>query len=76
LDFLSIKETAKILKVSYHTVYRLIAEGKLGAHKVRGCWRISDSELNQFLQKSHSLYIETEPPRQKRYRLKIIKRNY
>jgi len=73
---LDLKEVAKILNVSYHTVYRLIAEGRLGAYKIRGAWRVSQKELENFLRENHSLYVEYQPFQpKKRFRLKVIKKN-
>ncbi|MEM1672514.1 MAG: helix-turn-helix domain-containing protein [Nanopusillaceae archaeon] len=73
---LDLKEVAKILNVSYHTVYRLIAEGRLGAHKIRGAWRVSHKDLENFLRENHSLYVKHQSFQpKKRFRLRVIKKN-
>lgn len=47
---LTLKETAKILRVSERTIMRYLKSGKLKASKV-GQWRIKESQLNEFLDK-------------------------
>jgi len=46
----TLKETAKILRVSERTVMRYLKSGKLKASKA-GQWRIKQSDLNKFLDK-------------------------
>jgi excisionase family DNA binding protein len=45
---LTIKEVAKILRVSERSVNRYIESGKLRASKI-GQWRIKESDLERFL---------------------------
>jgi len=47
---LTIKEVAKILRISERSVNRYIEAGKLKASKI-GQWRIKQSDLNEFLEK-------------------------
>jgi len=47
---LTLKEVAKILRVSERSVMRYLKAGKLNASKV-GQWRIKESDLNKFLEK-------------------------
>lgn len=47
----TISETAKILRVSGRTVTRYIESGRLKASKI-GVWRIKESDLNAFLEKT------------------------
>lgn len=46
------EEIAKMLRVSPKTVYRLIERGEIVAHKIGGQFRVSDSDLQDFLIKS------------------------
>jgi len=46
----TLKETAKILRVSERTIMRYLKSGKLKASKL-GQWRIKESDLNKFLEK-------------------------
>ena len=53
----TIEETAGMLRVSRRSVNRYIESGKLKASKI-GSWRISESDLKNFLEKtsnSHEL---------------------
>jgi len=44
----TLKETAKILRVSERTIMRYLKSGKLKASKL-GQWRIKESDLERFL---------------------------
>jgi excisionase family DNA binding protein len=48
---LTLKETAKILRVSERTIMRYLKAGKLKASKV-GQWRIKESDLEIFLKEN------------------------
>jgi len=48
---LTIKEVAKILRVSERSVNRYIEAGRLRASKI-GQWRIKQSDLEEFLEKN------------------------
>lgn len=47
--FLTVQETSKILGVSVPTVYRLINSGELYAKKIRTCYMIVASELEEYI---------------------------
>lgn len=49
MDYLNLKQIAKQLKVSVITIRRYIKSGKLNAKKIGRDYRISDSDLNNFL---------------------------
>lgn len=48
---LTVEEVATELRVSVATVYRLIEDGELKAKKVRGQWRITRKDLDDYLSK-------------------------
>lgn len=48
-QYYTIEETAKMLKVVYLTVYRWIQSGKLRALKAGRQYRITKSDLDQFM---------------------------
>ena len=48
---LTIKEVAKILRVSERSVLRYIESGRLRASRI-GQWRIKESDLEKFLKES------------------------
>jgi excisionase family DNA binding protein len=48
---LNINEVARdYLRVSRSTVYRLIEQGEIRSVKVRGCTRVSEKEINLFIE--------------------------
>ena len=48
----TIPETAKRLKVSEKTIWRLIKRGELGAHRVGRSVRPSDDDIEDYLEKN------------------------
>jgi acetyl-CoA synthetase len=42
-------EVAKRLKVDRDTIYKLLQDGELKGKKVGRLWRVSDSNLNEYL---------------------------
>jgi len=47
---LTLKEVADILKVSTRTVRRYIKDGHIEAHRLEGSFRITQTELNRFIE--------------------------
>jgi len=56
---LTLKETAKVLRVSERTIMRYLKSGKLKASRV-GQWRIKQSDLNKFLEKYSNVKRKTK----------------
>jgi|GEM_PF-6711935 len=50
-QFLTYKEAAETLTISESTLKRLVYSGQIKRTKIRGCARISNKELEQFIQK-------------------------
>jgi len=50
-DYLTVEEVAQRLKLHPDTVARLLREKKLPGYKVAGSWRISLSELREWMEK-------------------------
>ena len=55
---LTLKETAKILRVSERTIMRYLKSGKLKASKA-GQWRIKQSNLEKFLRENENTKKKT-----------------
>lgn len=53
-DFLTVEETAKILKVTKMTIYRHIKDGSLLAYKIGKNFRIEKDNLDSFIKKNSS----------------------
>lgn len=53
-EFLTIEETAKRLKISTMTVYRMARSGQLPAVKIGKAWRISSIKLSQMFDKQNN----------------------
>lgn len=50
-EFLTPKDVARILKVSYMSVYRWVKAGKLKAYQVEKQFRVKKTDLAEFLEK-------------------------
>lgn len=48
-EWLTIQEAAKYLKMGKSTVYKLVAEGRLPAHKAGREWRFDAAEIDEWL---------------------------
>ena len=53
-EFLTVAETADLLRLSQSKVYSLIAEGKLGAYSLGGAKRIPLVAILEFLERSET----------------------
>jgi excisionase family DNA binding protein len=50
-EVLTIKEVAALLKVGEKTVYSMAQSGELPGFKVRGQWRFSRNDIDQWIEK-------------------------
>lgn len=55
VDVLNLDETADFLRVSNQTIYNMIRDGRIKAHKVGREWRFFRSDLNAYLNSTSSL---------------------
>lgn len=58
-EWLTMKEAADYLKMGRSTVYKLLREGALPAHKVGREWRFDAAELDEWI-KSGNLRLSKE----------------
>lgn len=49
-EFLTVAETAELLKVDTETVYRQLNAGKLPGAKIGGSWRVRRSDLDKMFE--------------------------
>ena len=52
VKFLTVAEVATVMRVSKMTVYRLVHSGELAAVRVGRSFRVTESEVNDYLRKS------------------------
>ena len=55
LTLYTVKEVSIILKVTYRTVWTYIKAGKLKAGKIGREWKISESDLKEFVASSKNV---------------------
>lgn len=56
--FFKLKTAARILNVSYQTIWRLVHKGDIEAIKLAGCWRIPKKALIDYLERRHFLNLD------------------
>ena len=49
MEFYTLKEVAKMLRVSMTTIYRYVESGKLSAVKIGNSYRVTDEDLRKFI---------------------------
>ncbi len=54
-SFLTPQEVSELLRVSVYTVRRWIKDGDLPAYKVGRGWRISETEIDEWLRDNQSM---------------------
>lgn len=57
---LTVKEVAKILRVSDMTVYRLVKSRQISAIRVGKNYRVKESEVERYLNRANGLLVTTE----------------
>ncbi|GFP20873.1 hypothetical protein HKBW3S43_01054 [Candidatus Hakubella thermalkaliphila] len=50
-ELLTIDELASYLKISKHTLYKMVEKGKIPALKVANQWRFKREDINMWLEK-------------------------
>jgi excisionase family DNA binding protein len=50
--YLTIEEVAELMGVNYHLIYRLVRSGELPSYRVGKLYRVSQEDLDLFLQKN------------------------
>ena len=50
--WLTLRECASRLRISYKTVWRAITSGHLKAYKILGQWRVRERDLQAFIERS------------------------
>lgn len=53
MDFLTVGEVARLMRVSNMTVYRLIRSGALRAVRVGSRYRVRESDVHKYLDESY-----------------------
>ena len=63
MEFLTIEEVARILRVHKHTVYDYIKQGKLVATKIGKFYRVERSDLERFIKENQTTNQEVKKGR-------------
>jgi len=53
-ELLTLEEVAKYLKISKHTLYKMLEKRKIPAFKVANQWRFKKSDIDRWLEKQRN----------------------
>lgn len=66
MQLITIQELAKRLTVSLSSAYKLLANGEIPFYKIASCLRVSEEDLQSYLEQQKREVIHL-PPSQKRH---------
>lgn len=56
-ELLTIEELAEYLKISKHTLYKMVEKGKLPALKIANQWRFKKGKIEKWLEEHENEYL-------------------
>ena len=62
-ELLILEELAKYLKISKHTLYKMLEKGKIPGFKIANQWRFRKSEIDKWIEEQRKLAAKGEPQR-------------
>jgi len=57
-ELLTLGELAEYLKISKHTLYKMVEKGKLPALKIANQWRFKKEDINKWVEKQRKTNLE------------------
>ncbi|RKX64126.1 MAG: DNA-binding protein [Thermodesulfobacteriota bacterium] len=57
-ELLTLEEVAKYLKISKHTLYKMLEKRKIPAFKVANQWRFKKSDIDKWLEKQRNFIFK------------------
>lgn len=57
-ELLTLEELADYLKISKHTLYKMVEKGKLPALKIANQWRFKKEDINKWVEKQRKTNLE------------------
>ena len=57
-ELLTIDELAKYLKISKHTIYKMLEKGEIPAFKIANQWRFKRSDIDEWIEKHRNFDIK------------------
>ncbi len=57
-ELLTLEELAKYLKISKHTLYKMLEKRKIPAFKVANQWRFKKSDIDKWLEKQRNFIFK------------------
>jgi excisionase family DNA binding protein len=62
-ELLTLEELAKYLKISKHTLYKMLEKGKVPGFKIANQWRFKKSDIDRWIEEQRKLTVKGEPKR-------------
>jgi len=63
----TIAETAELLGVSHDFIRREITANRISVYRIRGAIRISNEDLNEYLERHHQVSAESVEPKRSHF---------
>ncbi|MBC7091933.1 MAG: helix-turn-helix domain-containing protein [Nitrososphaeria archaeon] len=62
-ELLTLEELAKYLKISKHTLYKMLEKSKVPGFKIANQWRFKKSDIDRWIEEQRKLTVKGEPQR-------------
>jgi excisionase family DNA binding protein len=67
MTLLTIREVAERLNISLSMAYRLVATGEISSYQIGSCRRVSEEDLDAFLEERRTNTIKIPEPRRRHF---------
>ncbi len=57
-ELLTLEELARYLKISKHTLYKMLEKGKIPAFKIANQWRFKKTDIDRWLEKQRNFVFK------------------
>lgn len=59
-ELLTLEELAKYLKISKHTLYKMLEKGEIPAFKIANQWRFKKSEIDKWIEQQRKTTLKEQ----------------
>ncbi|MBC7194324.1 MAG: helix-turn-helix domain-containing protein [Caldisericia bacterium] len=59
-ELLTLEELAKYLKISKHTLYKMLERGKIPAFKIANQWRFKKSDIDKWIEQQRKTTLKEQ----------------
>jgi len=59
-ELLTLEELAKYLKISKHTLYKMLEKGEIPAFKIANQWRFKKSDIDKWIEQQRKTTLKVQ----------------